>query len=96
MDHAICIGITKTIIDGLKDAQMQYDYAVAAKKHGDTTVAKLHLDEATRRLSGVGEWKKRLQDFIDKQSDDTVESILWEYYDDWKEKLHRCISEFKL
>lgn len=62
MDHAICRGITKTIIDGLKDAQMQYDYAVAAKK----------------------------------QSDDTVESILWEYYDDWKEKLHRCISEFKL
>lgn len=88
-------GITKTIIDGLKDAQMQYDYAVIAKKH-DPAIAKLHLDEASKRLSGITDWRKRLDEMMGKRSEDGMEAVMWEHYDDWKEKLHRCIAEFKM
>lgn len=95
MDNRIYKGIVKTIVDGIKDAQMQYDYAVAAKDDGEQNLAKLHLDEASRRLSGVSDWRKRLEEMTGRKTENQMEKILWEYYDDWKDKLYRRITEFK-
>ena len=46
-------GIAKTIMDGTKDADQQYDFAVAAKAEGKPEIAAKHIEEAKKRLAGV-------------------------------------------
>lgn len=49
-------GIAKTIMDGCKDADQQYDFAVQAKTEGKPEIAMRHIEEAKKRLAGVKEW----------------------------------------
>ncbi len=49
-------GIAKTIMDGCKDADQQYDFAMQAKADGKPEIAARHIDEAKKRLVGVKEW----------------------------------------
>jgi hypothetical protein len=49
-------GIAKTIMDGTKDADQQYDFAMQAKADGKPEIAAKHIEEAKKRLAGVKEW----------------------------------------
>ena len=49
-------GIAKTIMDGCKDADQQYEFAQAAKAQGKPDLAIRHIEEAKKRLAGVKEW----------------------------------------
>ena len=61
MHRDVAYGVTKTIMVGLKDAQMQCEYAEKAEKHGDHELAALHRAEAEDRLDGVHEWYRRAE-----------------------------------
>lgn len=56
MHKDIAYGVAKTIMDGLKDAQMQCEYAEKAEQQGEHELAALHRAEAEKRLDGVKEW----------------------------------------
>jgi hypothetical protein len=85
--------MVKTIVDGLKDTQMQYEYAVEAKEHGDQGIAAAHLAEAKKRISGVQEWWGHADTM---GSSDPMYAMLMEYYREWCHKLKRDIEEFKV
>lgn len=60
MQSIDCIdGICRTVLDGIKDSEMQIDWAEAARERGNTELAQLHLEEAKKRLSGAKEWYER-------------------------------------
>ncbi len=52
----VVYGIAKTIMDGCKDADQQYDFAQTAKSQGKPELAARHIEEAKKRLVGVKEW----------------------------------------
>lgn len=52
--------MTKIILDGLKDAEMQLGYAHEAKEEGDTESMRLFRDEAQRRLDLAQEWYEKM------------------------------------
>ncbi len=87
--------IVKTIIDGIKDAQMQLDYACDAKEAGNQPMMMAHLEEAKRRLSGVADWKKRMGDMPEHGRDTEMEAILWEQYDKWHDDISAKINSWK-
>jgi hypothetical protein len=84
--------VSKTIVDGLKDTQMQYEYAEEAKEHGDSGLAKAHIAEAQKRIDGVQEWWKHSDSMA---GGDPMYGMLMEYYRDWCRKLRHEIEEFK-
>ena len=49
-------GIARTVLDGIRDAEMQYGYAEKARESGKADIAIRHNEEAKRRLQGVKEW----------------------------------------
>lgn len=60
MQSRECIGgICRTVLDGIKDSEMQIDYAENAKESGNMELAQFHLEEAKKRLSGAKEWYDR-------------------------------------
>lgn len=96
MSETLIGGIVNTIIDGIKDAQMQYDYACDAKKAGEPELAKLHINEAERRMNGVAEWRKAAESFIGSaHHDDAVFAAMYAHYADWAHTLRAKIAEFK-
>lgn len=92
MKNEILKNIAKTIVDGLKDTQMQYEYAETAREMGDPQYAKAHIDEAMKRINGVQEWWKHADSLA---GNDPMYAMLMEYYRDWCHKLRREIEEFK-
>lgn len=68
----VIYGIAKTIMDGLKDAEAQYEYARTANESGKHDLALRHIEEAKKRLAGVKEW----YDFGTKMLGDKPESIV--------------------
>ena len=59
MDKEILQSIARTAMDGVKDAQMQYEYAEKAAEHGNHEAAMFHIEEAKRRLEGAKTWYDR-------------------------------------
>ena len=99
MTETLIKGMVKTIIDGIKDAQMQYEYAETALKHGDHTFAALHINEAHKRLMGVCEWYKKAKDVIgehgDDDEDDIITDVLVNEYKDWYYNLKQRVESMK-
>lgn len=93
MKNEILKNVAKTVVDGLKDTQMQYEYAEEAKEHGDMAMAKAHISEAHKRLEGVHEWWKHADEM---GGNDPMYVMLMEYYKDWCRKLKHEIEEFKV
>lgn len=54
-------GLVRTMLDGLKDASMQYEWAMNAHRSGDKELAALHHAEAGNgsRASRIGTAKPR-------------------------------------
>ena len=99
MTETLIKGVVKTIIDGIKDAQMQYEYAEIAMKHGDKAFASLHINEAHKRLMGVCEWYKKAKDVIgehgDDDEDDIITDVLVNEYKDWYYNLKQRVESMK-
>lgn len=97
MHDDIVRNMTKTIVDGIKDAQMQYEYACDARKAGEPATAKLHIDEAAKRLDGVMAWWHKAQEMgAVKEKESTVADALMWHYKDWYRTLKAKIAEFKV
>lgn len=95
MSEEMIRGVVNTIIDGIKDAQMQYDYACVAKKADDRDLAKLHIVEAERRLAGVNEWHKAALEMLgDSHRGDALFDAMYAHYADWVHTLRGKIGEF--
>lgn len=82
MHTEIMRGIVSTITDGIKDADMQYGYAVAARDCGKDELAALHIEEAKYRLGKVKEWYDRATKMDDARMD-AIADVLAERYKDW-------------
>ena len=99
MTEALVKGVVKTIIDGVKDAQMQFEYAEIAHKHGDKTFASLHINEAHKRLIGVCEWYKKAKETFhmdgDDDEDDIITDVLVDNYKDWYYNLKQRVESMK-
>lgn len=91
MKHEVMRGLMRTVMDGLKDTQMQYEYAQAAMRHGEPTLARAHIEEAHKRLTGVQEWWKHADAMA---GDDAVYGMAMEYYREWCHKLKAEIEAF--
>lgn len=97
MSDMLVKGMVNTMIDGIKDAQMQYDYACAAKKADERELAKLHIDEAERRISGVSAWHRAAEEMLgERQHGDAAFDAMYEHYADWAHSLRAKIGEFEV
>lgn len=97
MHKDVIHGIAKTIIDGIKDAQMQYDYAVAAMDAGEHEIAKLHISEAQKRINGVKEWYDYAVAKMGKHHEgDMAYMAMEDHYRDWARSLRERIAAFKM
>lgn len=52
-------GVCRTVLDNIKDADMQLDWAEAAKERGNHELAQFHAEEAKSRLRTAKEWYDR-------------------------------------
>lgn len=93
MKNEILKNVLRTVVDGLKDTQMQYEYATAAKAHGEQAIAKAHITEAQKRMSGVQEWWTHADAM---GGGEPMYGMLMEYYKEWCQKLKRDIEDFKM
>lgn len=75
--------MTKVILDGLRDAEMQIGYAHEAKEAGDTESAILFRDQAEKRLDIAEEWYERLHRDIGDEMDEGVYHAMKCHYKEW-------------
>lgn len=85
--------VAKTIMDGLKDAEMQYRWAEEAHGMGEPELAKMHLGESMKRLTGVKDWCG----YAEAKSDhsDMVRDMV-EYWREWHDKILEKASALKI
>lgn len=84
----------KTIMDGLKDAHMQYEMARAALDAGSKDDARAHADEAEKRLIGVRAWYDRAAPSLEVNKD-CVRAALLSGYLDWHKSLCEKVQHLK-
>ena len=85
--------IAKTIMDGLKDAEMQYRWAEEAKHANEPELAKMHLSEAMKRLAGIKEWCGYAET---KEEHDELVKDMVEYWRDWHNKIFEKATALKV
>lgn len=89
-------GMIRTMLDGLKDASMQYEWAQSAHRAGDKELAALHHAEAGKRLSGVKEWYEKGKSIMGDKQLDPVGEVLKCYFVDWYHDLNAKVTAMKL
>ena len=95
MSKEIIRGLAKTIIDGIKDAQMQLDYAEEAMEHGEKEIAAMHNAEAHKRIEGVKTWYEYAINKVGKREHDPAYEAMEDHYREWARKIKERISEHK-
>lgn len=88
-------GVVKTIVDGLKDANMQYDYAEEAMHEGEYELATLHINEAKKRLDGVKEWYDKAKAMFPVEKHTELEEILMCHYKHWYRDIRDDIEKLR-
>lgn len=92
MDNRKIAGmLLKVQMDDLKDADMLMDYAEAAKREGDTTIANAMYTRAKSRLSQANECKRTIDSVMMRAEQEAVsngesfnkDSIYSELYNEW-------------
>lgn len=94
MHEALMHGIVRTMTDGVRDANMQYDYAVEAKEHGDHELAAHHIEEARARISGAKAWHERARKHTEGHTDPIIK-VMDDEWCAWYHMVEKNISEFK-
>lgn len=87
-------GIVKTITDGLRDANMQIDWADEAKTRGAHDLATLHITEAKKRLDGAKEWYDKAVAMFPKSEPTELEEVLMCHYKHWYHELRERVDSF--
>ena len=75
-------GIVWMSTDGIKDADMAYDYAIEARDAGKPDLAAVYIEDAKYRLGKVREWYERAMTMSGGQADPVAE-VLMEHYREW-------------
>lgn len=85
--------MTKVVLDGLKDAEMQIGYAHEAMEAGDHEAAMLFRDEAEKRLDKAEEWYERMHrehgDEMDPGAYHAMKCHFKEWYHSMRERLEK-------
>lgn len=89
-------GLVRTMLDGLKDASMQYEWAVNAHRGGDKELAELHHSEAMKRLNGVKEWYGKVESMMGAKTLDPIGEVLKCYFVDWYHDLNSKVTAMKI
>ena len=92
MKHEMLCGAARTVTDGLKDAQMQYEWAEKARDHGDHEMAQKHISEAHKRLSGIADWMALLEETEDAKT--PLCRVLLDHYKHWHRDLTERVEHF--
>lgn len=94
MDKQCILGVVRTITDGIRDAGMQYDYAIDARRCGETALAEMHLIEMQKRLNGVQEWYKKVMSMMsgEIELDPLSEALIQDYMDRYRDLLRKFDS----
>lgn len=96
MNDMIMKGMIRTMLDGLKDASMQYEWAMNAHRAGDKELAALHHGEAMKRLNGVKEWYGKAEAMMGAKALDPIGECLKNYFIDWYHDLNAKVTAMKL
>ena len=89
-------GLIRTIIDGLKDSSMQYEWACNAQRAGDKEIASMHHAEAMKRLNNVKEWYDKAKNFVGDKPMDHVGEVMKNYFVNWYRDLLGKVSSMKI
>ena len=89
-------GLVRTMLDGLKDASMQYEWAMTAHKAGNKELASLHHNEATKRLNGVKEWYDKAKPMMGDKPMEPITEELKCYFVDWYHDLLGKVTAMKM
>ena len=88
-------GLIRTMLDGLKDASMQYEWAMNAHRAGDKELTALHHSEAMKRLNGVKEWYEKSKSMMGDKTLDPIGEVLKCYFVDWYHDLNAKVAAMK-
>lgn len=88
-------GAVKTFMDGIKDAHSQYEMAKEAHEGGNMECARMHLEEAEKRLDGAMVWKNKLHAEHSALAADHVREALLAGYTDWFHSVHEKVMHLK-
>ena len=88
-------GIVKTIVDLIRDANMQYDYAEEAMEAGEYDLASLHISEAKKRIEGAKEWYDKAKNMFPSEKHTELEEILVNHYKHWYRDVKEDIEKFR-
>lgn len=90
--HEVLHGIAKTSMDHVKDAQMQYDYAVEAAEHGNHDIASLHLAEAKMHLDSARAWYDRGMKMLEQSGNGKMEPLTEALIEREKDHYHEVLN----
>ncbi len=89
---------TCTMLDDIRDADKQYQFAMTAMQAGDKELADMHRSEAMERLSAVKKWRDKAENGVGtagkflEQGGDTMKH----YFDEWYTDLNAKVTQFKM
>jgi hypothetical protein len=89
-------GLIRTMLDGLKDASMQYEWAQSAHRAGDKEIAALHHGEAMERLNGVKKWYEKARALMGDKPLDPIGEVLKNYFVNWYHDLLGKVTAMKV
>ena len=88
--------VAKTIMDGLKDAQMQCEYAEEAKEAGNHELAMLHNQEADLRLKSIDAWYQHAKKMgLIAESMNPGEEIMIEHHKKWYKSMREKVDSIR-
>lgn len=94
MKDEIMKGVVWMTTDGIKDADMAYEYAVDAKEAGKPELAAMFVEDAKYRLGKVKEWYGRAMSMHGGQLDAITETLC-EHYREWYRDVLDKVMKFK-
>ena len=92
--HEVLHGIAKTSMDHVKDAQMQYDYAIEAAEHGNHDIASHHMAEAKMHLDSAKAWYDRGMKMLGDKMDPVADMMI-EHHRNWHRELADKVAKYK-
>lgn len=89
-------GLIRTMIDGLKDASMQYEWACNAHRSGDKEIAAMHHGEAMKRLNNVKDWYDKTKAIIGEKPMEPASEVMKAYFVNWYRDLLGKVTAMKM
>lgn len=88
-------GAIKTFMDGIRDSHSQYEMARSALDAHDHEFARLHAEEAERRLAGAKMWYDKVKASFPQEHEDHVRDALLSGYMDWYHSVCEKVKQLR-